>query len=45
MKLTIFFFNLPNQTALVSGVYSTSNRNYYQKRTNNVSGEWRAVDA
>jgi hypothetical protein len=31
------FFNLPNSS--VPGVYSTSNRNVYQKQKNNISGE------
>jgi hypothetical protein len=36
-----FFFNLHYilQAALVSVVYSSSNRNEYQKQKNNVSGE------
>jgi hypothetical protein len=36
----VIFLNLPNlPAALGPGVYSASNRNEYQKHTNNVNGE------
>jgi hypothetical protein len=42
----LLFFNLPNTVLLAArgaGVYSTSNRNQYQKQENNVCREWSAA--
>jgi hypothetical protein len=38
-ELIDFFFFFSNLATLGPGVYSASNRNEYQKHTNNVSGE------
>jgi hypothetical protein len=41
-ELNDFFFSvyLILPATLGPGIYSVSNRNYYQKHTNNLSGEW-----